>query len=186
MKEQDNLLDILRKTVAAMKREDVIEMRRLSNRTIHSASIYYDTDNIAAAVMIYALSKLLEREKYQGYGSWNQFIEKCIMRLEEAIDAVEADDTEMFRHAVTGIKEEVNALSDHLKDYIEDVFRKASVNKASRIYEHGISMQQTAEMLGISVFELAEYAGRTGIADVGLSITKDVKERVKIAEEILS
>ena len=47
-------------------------------------------------------------------------------------------------------------------------------------------MQQTAEMLGISVFELAEYAGKTGIADVGLSITKDIKERVKIAEEILS
>ena len=73
-----------------------------------------------------------------------------------------------------------------MRNYIKDVFRKAEINKASRIYEHGISMQKTAELLGISIFELAEYAGSTGIGDVNLSITKDIGERIKIAKEILA
>ena len=177
--------EILTKTLSAMKTGDVIEMRRLSNRTIHSASIYHDTDNIAIAVIIYALSKILEREKYQNYRSWDIFITECLTLLQEAITAIQKDEMDTFKDAIAGIKEAVDRLEGHLKDYIKDVFRKASINKASRIYEHGISMQQTAEMLGISVFELAEYAGRTGIADVDLSITKNIKERIRIAEEML-
>ena len=58
------------------------------------------------------------------------------------------------------------------------------INKASRIYEHGISMQRTAELLGISEWELSEYAGRTGISDVNLSITMDIKTRIEKAMEL--
>ena len=60
------------------------------------------------------------------------------------------------------------------------------IKKASRIYEHGISMQKTAKLLGISIWELAEYSGQTGISNVNLSITLDVKERIKNAMEFLT
>ena len=43
-------------------------------------------------------------------------------------------------------------------------------------------MEQTAKILGISVWELAEYAGQTGIADVNYAITMPIRERIKIAE----
>jgi hypothetical protein len=45
-------------------------------------------------------------------------------------------------------------------------------------------MQQTAKLLGISVWELAEYAGQTGIGDVNLSITLSEKDRIKALEEL--
>ena len=38
--------------------------------------------------------------------------------------------------------------------------RKASINKASRIYEHGISLGKTAQLLGITQWELTEYTGQ--------------------------
>ena len=47
-------------------------------------------------------------------------------------------------------------------------------------------MQKTAKLLGISIWELAEYSGQTGISNVNLSITLDVKERIKNAMEFLT
>jgi len=71
-----------------------------------------------------------------------------------------------------------------LKIYIKDVFRKAQINKASRIYEHGISMEKTAKILGISVWELSEYVGKTRIDDINLGITTPIRKRIKLAEEV--
>ena len=45
-------------------------------------------------------------------------------------------------------------------------------------------MEQTANLLGITMFELADYAGKTGIPDVNLGQTLDVKSRIKIAEDM--
>ncbi|MEM2462826.1 MAG: hypothetical protein QXD71_01515, partial [Candidatus Pacearchaeota archaeon] len=61
---------------------------------------------------------------------------------------------------------------------------KAAINKASRIYEHGISRAETARLLGITQWELAEYVGLTGIADTDLSITLPIEKRIKLAESL--
>ena len=45
-------------------------------------------------------------------------------------------------------------------------------------------MEKTAKLLGISIWELAEYAGQTGISDVNLSITMPIKKRIKLAMEM--
>ena len=186
MQEKENILDILIKTKKAIKEGDNLLMKELSNRTVHSASIYGDTDAIAVAVIIYMLSKIIERKKYQEYKEWPVFFQTCMNGLSIAITALKKDDMDKFSSSLKEIRKRIGKISGNLRHYIQDVFRNAEINKASRIYEHGISMQKTAELLGISVFELAEYAGSTGISDVDLSITKSISERIKIAEEILS
>lgn len=186
MQERENILDILGKAKEAVKKENIVLIKELSNRTIHSASIYSDVDNIAVAVIVYALSKIVERKKYQGYAAWPAFFQACMNGLSIAIIALKKKDMEKFRSSLKEIRKRVSRISGHLHAYIQDVFRKAEINKASRVYEHGISMQKTAEMLGITVFELAEYAGSTGIADVDLGMTKDIKERIKTAREIFA
>jgi len=42
-------------------------------------------------------------------------------------------------------------------------------------------MEKTAKLLGITMFELANYAGQTGISNVPLSQTYDVNSRIKLA-----
>lgn len=186
MQEKENILDILLKAKQAIKEENVVLMRELSDRTLHSASIYGDTDNIAVAVIIYMLSKVIERKKYHEYKEWPVFFQTCMNGLSIAITSLKRNDIKKFCSSLKEIRKRVSKISGNLRHYIKDVFRKAEINKASRIYEHGISMQKTAELLGISIFELAEYAGSTGIGDVDLSITKGISERIKIAEEILA
>ena len=72
-------------------------------------------------------------------------------------------------------------MSSKFKAYVQDVFAKASINKASKIYEHGISMGKTASLLGVSQYELANYAGTKDISDAPLGNTLNVKDRIKLA-----
>jgi len=184
VQERDNVLYILSTARKAMKKMNLTLLKELSDHTIHSASIYQDVDSITVAVLIYALSKIFERSKYTTYADWQSFSKTCIENLAKAEHDLKENKIEEFRKDLLNIRQAVDKLSGHLKTYIEDVFRKAMIKKASRIYEHGISLKQTAELLGISTWELAEYTGETGISDVDLSITADRKKRIKRALDI--
>lgn len=184
MEERDNILRILKETKTAVARNDIIALKELSNQTVHTASIHRDTDSISVAVIIYALSKLIERKNLQEYKNWPKFFKNFMNCINRAISALEKGRESEFANQLRCIRKEINNLSGNLKKHVEDVFRKAEINKASRIYEHGISMEQTSKLLGISIWELAEYAGQTGISDVNLNVTLPEKTRIKYALEI--
>ncbi len=181
--EKDNLLSILRKTRKAVLSKDTFLLKQLSDRTIHNATHFQDTDNITLAVLVCALTKITERERYTQYGSWPIFEKAVLSGLDDAAEDLSLGKIDDFRDDLAAIKEAINKLSGHLKSYIEEVFRRAAISKASRIYEHGISLEQTASLLGITMFELAQYAGQTGISDVNLGVTMPIKDRLKQAEE---
>ena len=184
MQERENIITILEKAKKALKEEDSVTIKELSNRTVHSSAIYQDPDNINIAVILYALSKIIERTHYRELEGWGKFRETYETSLENALIALKRNDIEVYREQIDQIKESVRKLSGHLKTYIEEVFRKANINKASRLYEHGISMESTAKILGISIWDLNNYVGQTGIADVNLAYTLEIKQRLKNVEEI--
>ncbi|MEK6844902.1 MAG: hypothetical protein AABX44_01465 [Nanoarchaeota archaeon] len=184
MKEIDNILRILGETKRVIEMGNYSEMKNLSNQTINVASLTQDPDNLAVAVMIYSLNKIFERENYRNYPGWKKISKTIISSLEYSIEDLEKNNLNEFRKDFENIRVCLKKISGKLKEYIKEVFRKAQINKASRIYEHGISMEQTAKLLGITMFELADYAGKTGISDVQESKTLDAKSRIKIAEEI--
>jgi len=78
----------------------------------------------------------------------------------------------------------MNKLDSKLSVYVEEVFDKAKINKGSRLHEHGLSLGRTAKILGVSEWELMDYVGKTGIADVKLNLTKNIGERLKFARSL--
>ncbi|MBS3086196.1 hypothetical protein J4422_00665 [Candidatus Pacearchaeota archaeon] len=183
MQERENILRIFRETKGAVLRDDVAKIKNLSDQTTNTASLTHDPDNIAAAVIIYSLSKILQREDYKTLPGWENFYKVYMGAIDKSIDALERRNDEGFRQSITQIREAIGKLSGKLKNYIQDVFRSAEINKASRIYEHGISMEKTARLLGVTLFELARYAGEKE-DDIPESITVSVKDRVKFAMEM--
>lgn len=184
LQELNHLIDVFIKVKKAIEDKASIKLKNLSNQTIHSASIYQQPDFIGIAIIIYGLSKIIEREKYRTYKEWPEFYSNVLSYVESIISDLKRKNIPAFRHNLLDIKNLIEKLTGKLGIYIREVFRRASINKASRIYEHGISLAKTAELLGITEFELAEYVGKTGIADVNLSITKDIKQRIKTAENL--
>jgi len=184
MEERDNVLRILREAKTALKKEDVIALKELSNQTLHTASIYQDIDNITTAVIIYSLSKIIERPNFREYNQWPKFYNQATRCIDRSIAALEKNQDDYFRDQLKCLRKNINSLAGNFRKHVQEVFKKAEINKASRIYEHGISMQQTAKLLGISIWELAEYTGQTGISDVNLNITLPEKSRIKQALDI--
>ncbi len=184
MQERENVLRIFREAETAIEKGDNVRLKTLSDETIHTASITQDADNLAVAVMIYSLSKILERENYRKLKGWGEFyslIKKSVGRI---LVALEKNDEGEISRSMDVFRSAVEKLSGNLKEYIADVFQKARINKASRIYEHGVSMEKTAKLLGITMWELAEYSGQKRTADESPNHPSSAKQRIKIAMEI--
>ena len=184
MKEVGNILRIFREAKTAMVNGDPHDIKRLSGQTIHSATISQDPDNVVIAVLIYAVGKILERENYKEMPGWKEFYKVLIQNWDLAIKALENNDVDGFRVSIGKIRNSINKIDEDLSVYIRDVFNKAEINKAFKIYEHGLSSEQTATMLGVNLWDLASYIGQSSISEAKVSETMDVKERIKTAEEI--
>ncbi len=183
MYEGENLLRIFEETKKAVLTGDSAKIKNLSDQTTNSASLTHDPDNIASAVIVYSLSKIIERENYRNLRGWNEFYKNYLNSIDKIILALKQNDENKFKNNVKSIIDSIENLSGELKKNIQDVFRKASINKASKIYEHGISMEVTAKLLGITLYELASYAGEREQFYKPELNTIDVKTRIKLAEE---
>ncbi|MCX6749050.1 MAG: hypothetical protein NT076_05605 [Candidatus Pacearchaeota archaeon] len=186
MEEVEHVLKVLKQAKLALKNNDSIQLKQLSNQTIHSSSIYQDTDNILVAVIIYALSKIIERPRYQEYAGWNTFFRHFLKHIDYSILYLERKDFPNLREELSRIRRDISKLTGDFKKNVEEVFRKAEINKASKIYEHGLSLEKTAKLLGISLWELAEYTGQTGVSEVNITITMPVQDRIKLAQSIFA
>jgi len=181
--EKKHIIEILEATKKAIKDNNILKLKELSNQTIHSSCIFQHRGFILIAVLIYTISKLIERREGYEIENWNKFIKNFDSNLDAAIKSLKKDDFDQYGRDLEIARKTIESISKEFKENIKEVLRKAQINKASRIYEHGISLEQTAKLLGITQWELSEYAGKTGIPDVKYAITLNVKKRAKMALE---
>jgi hypothetical protein len=183
MQEVDNVLRVLKETERAFQSKDAFLLKNLSNQTLHASTIYQDPDNIIVSVVVYVLGKILERPNYARIEGWDEFQDSITKNLALAINSLEKEDLEKFRNYLGKIRNASNKIDSNLREYIQDVFYKAQINKAFKIYEHGLSSEKTAELLGVSLWDLASYIGQTTISESHITEAIPVKERIKMTEE---
>ena len=73
--------EVLRQTKKALLEKDSIKLRNLSDQTIHSACSYQNPGSITTAIVIYALSKIVEREDYKKIRNWEEIQKKLFSYL---------------------------------------------------------------------------------------------------------
>ncbi|MBU0760677.1 MAG: hypothetical protein KJ600_05435 [Nanoarchaeota archaeon] len=181
-----HLTNVLEQVKTAISTKNIIQLKDLSNQTIHSASSDQDSASITTAVIVYTLSKLIERADYKRIRNWENFVKKFNGFLTLAIKSLKENNQEKYNDYISQARKTLESHSITLKPYIQDVLKKSSINKGSKIYEHGISLEQTAKLLGITQWELSDYIGSRTLADVKQNQTLNVKERAKMAMEFFS
>ncbi len=179
-----DILDVLSHAQAALEREDVRALKELSNMTIHNASIHQDSYSILTAVLVYTLAKVYERPKYEQYKGWSAFCKECTVWMQEALQALEEHDDALFEKILKNVFAMMKKLDPKLRVHVRDVVEKAKVSKAFRLHEHGISIGRTAELLGVTQYELMEYVGTTYIGDVKENMTLRARRRLQMARDI--
>ncbi len=186
MEEVEHLVEVIKGTEIALLRKDAVKLKDLSNQTVHQAASHQDEGCITLAVLIYALSKLIERKDYERIKNWDKFVKKISAFLDLAITTLKEGNESKYKVYLEMSRKTLTSISVNLKPYIQEVLRKAAINKASKIYEHGVSMEATAKMLGITQWELSEYAGQKQTSDNPYNETIDVKKRAQTALEFFS
>jgi len=184
--ESEHVMKVLKEARKALKNHNAFRLQRLSDQTIHSASVYQHTDYIIIAIIIYALSKVMFHREQIPEKSWNKFVDKMIAALKHAEHALAKNNHNEFMQNLKQAHALFKEIHPDMSSYVEAVLEKASINKASKIHEHGISLGQTAELLGLSIWDLTEYVGQGPAAEAPYALTKDVKQRAQEALEFFS
>lgn len=157
-----DIVSVLSKLIGILSvkgEKDIIEVRELSNHTIHNASVFQDEDSISIAILTYSLSKIIERK--QGELNYNNIV----TLLKDAIDYLTKNNIDGYRETIRKMFNFISTIDTKLKLYIEEVINQAQIKKGGKLYAHGISIARAAEILGISQWELMNYIGKTKIVD---------------------
>ena len=167
------VLSDVAKILEEEEEKDIAELRELSNHTVHNASIFQDEDSVGIAILIYSLSKVIERR--EGRMNYNMLL-KLIMDARKDLQSNKIDG---YRGVVKKFFKFISTIDSKLKLYIEQVINQAEIKKGSKLYAHGISLGRAAEILGISQWELMFYIGKTNLTDIRGGVR--VKERLNYA-----
>jgi hypothetical protein len=181
MEEVEHKISVIEGAKQALLEKNGTRLRELSNETIHSASMNQDSASLITAVLIYSLSKLVERRDFARIKGWDKLADKLGVIFSSAVAAAVERDEVGYEERLKEARQTLEEFSVDFKHYIQEVVRKAEINKASKLYEHGISLGQTANLLGLTTWELAEYTGQGKSAEVKFNRTMDEKSRVKMA-----
>lgn len=181
--EVQHTITVLKETKQSLLTNNSLKLLELSNQKIHSASCVQDIESITLTIIIYSLAKFIERRNILKIKHWDNFVKKMNLLLDLAVSALEKDNSKAYQDYILKAKSSLESMSPSLKQYTKEIIRNACINKASHIYKHGISMEQTAKLLGITQWELLEYTGLTKIADTNKNRTINEKSRVKMLVE---
>jgi len=172
-----DILSVLRQAIEILEKKDFNALSELSNHTVHDASIFQDDDSVSIAVLIYALSKVIQRCSEKGI-DYNR-IPALLKKAEELLNK---EEEKRYADAVKQLFSEVKKLDEHLGLFITEVLDKARIKKGSKLHEHGISIARTSELMGISQWELMTYVGK--VAETPEKPAVSVAERLSFAREL--
>jgi len=174
------IIQVLEKACYAIEHKDFRRMKRISDDTLQNAHIFHDDDSLSVAVLIYALSKIIERIKKS-----SAEYEQLQSLLHKAHQEFRSGAVKNYKPVVKDLLKLVAEVDHKLKLYIDEVLTLAQVKKSSGLYERGSSVALAAERLGISQWELMSYIGKTQIHDV-TEIKYDMKSRLDFARSLFT
>jgi len=175
-----DILSLLKSAIDILESEeegDLLELQELSNHVIHNASIFQDEDSISMALLIYSAYKIFARGKDK-----NRIYSNLTPVLKQAKADLARDNLESFRKRVKNGFKIIMTIDSEASIYLEELLDKAKLKKGAKIYEHGISIARVAEILGISLWELSSYIGRTNLPEYKTGA--DMEKRIQLARQI--
>ncbi len=177
----DVLSELLGKSAIAVRNRDVLELRRLSDYAIQYSGAHQEEDVVSLAVIIFALSKNIERQVDERS---NKRYDQISELMERAQRYLGMEDHDRYKQKMRDILAQIDQLDDHLASHVVEVIRQARIKKGSKLFEQGISLRRAAELLGISTWELMSYVGHTQIIDQTTPATIRAKDRLRTAMNI--
>lgn len=150
---RQDIMEVLKQGVEAIKQGDSFRVKELSNGVIHNASIFQDEDSLGTAVLMYALSKVMERGRLD--------VTEIVRLLESAKAALDTHNFTNYGIAMRLAIRRISEADSRLRIFVSSVIDQAQLKKGCKLCMHGVSVARASKLLGISRWELMQYMGRT-------------------------
>lgn len=180
-----DIIELLKKVLPALEKTEANELKRLSNETIHNAGIFQDTDSTSISVIIFSLSRILNRSRLTT-PQLKRFKENTSKNLFLARSQLEKNFIDEYKKTIKKIFEEISTFEKKFGMYLTEALEHAKIKKGERIYEHGFSVGTAADLLGITKWELMGYLGETKLSDIDPNTKISIKQRMTTVRRIFS
>ena len=134
--------------------QDIPELKTLSDHAIEDVAVSKDLDVISITVLIYSMYKVTETLSDKEYKT-------LLHELQNAKTALEQNNYGKYNQSIRTLFQIVKKSSTQAKEHLQDVMQAARIKKGTALLEHGLSMGQAAGLMGLSNWDLQQYAGKT-------------------------
>lgn len=171
---KEKILSTLKKLKLMLKSGTVIssDLKKLGNSIIEDVSLFQDQDSISIAVLVHSLYKIFTK---------NEHIERkqLLTLLNNTIKSINIEP--QFRRNIRLLFDRIKKYDKNIDTNIIELIKHAQIKKGLRVYEHGLSIGQAAEIIGISKWDIIDYLGTTDIVDRDPNAKIDQKTRLDFA-----
>jgi|TARA_Y100000310_G_scaffold344486_1_gene457511 hypothetical protein len=181
-----DIIGVIRNSISAIKKQDLTKLRSQSNRTVHNSSIYQDKYSISISVIIYTILKILEKNTHKRTKELQKSEKLIINELKNAEKAIRKEEDYNFSKALKKIIFILKKLDKDTGLFMHKALKTSKVKKAYGLYRHGVSSGKSAELLGITKWDLQPYLGATRESEQSFNISGTVEERIKITKELFN
>lgn len=171
--------------VYALTKRDSDVLKEISDRIVHSSSLYNDSDGITLGIASYSLAKVISRKKSYDFEDWSSFTYMIKNSLESALKSIQRDDLDGYRYFIKKLMELISHADKKMKYYVGDILRDAQVKKGNALYQEGLSIGLISDLVGVSEWELMNYVGKTALMEK-VQHDSNVKSRLDTARRLFS
>ena len=97
MEEKEHVINLLQEARKAARKGDVITLKELSQKTVHSSLIYQEEEYIIVSVLFYSLSKIIEKGKRYYKENYQNYVDNYIKIIDNSILLLKKNDTKSFK-----------------------------------------------------------------------------------------
>jgi hypothetical protein len=136
------------------KQMDVEAMKQLSNQAIEDVALHKDLDVVSITVLFYSIYKVIDCIDDESF-------DYLIKGMNNARDALQANSFGRYNKAIKNMFVTVRGCNAKIKEHFQDVMAASRIKKGAVLLQKGLSLGQAAGLMGLSNWDLQEYAGRT-------------------------
>ena len=164
-----------RKTKILEHREpqDLEQLKDLSDHAIEDVAVHKDLDLISVTVLIYSLYKIINTLSDADYKT-------ITAKLKEAQTSLKEKNLGRYNRTIKTMFEIVHHTDAKVKVHLQDVMDAARIKKGTSLLERGLSIGQAAGLMGLSNWDLQQYAGKTTALEMH-DESYPVQKRLQIA-----
>ena len=179
-----DVLDALSETIESLENRQYADLHMISDHLLHAITIHQEKTLVDLSIAIYAVNKILEKEKYANHPKVKDFVKKMLHLFKDMKKSVQKNDYLSFEKLLAEALASLQTFGRSIKFYVDDLLHFAKIKKGTKLYEHGISLGKAAELVGVAKWDLMPAIGETASHEQ-LAAPKDVnKKRIAFTEKI--